>query len=169
MAKTRRYYYECVAECDLGFWGPDQRKERWIQKGRQLIQPARVQHSIRLSPSRGIRPNGDQIPPDYIVTDRPLGKQYTEEITKKVSRPSFDPVTGRRNGRYFRKKVSAIKFRLMDIDEVDSDIKKHAFDMEWQEVIYETHSEDVTLPKDQAVIDKADPEAIGEEKDVANG
>ena len=166
MAKTRRFYYECVLETDLGFWAPDQRKEHWVQKGKNVIQPMKALHYIRVAPSNGMNIRGEPFPPDYIVTDRPLGRQYTEEIEKRVSRPSFDSSTGRRNGRYWRKKVSKIKFRLLDADEIDPEVRRKAIDLPWVDALFEDIVKDVILPKDVAILDKSLPEAIGE---VSNG
>jgi hypothetical protein len=169
MAKSRRYYYECISPCQLGWWGPDQRKERWIRRGSSLVQPTHVQHLVNVYPSKGITPRGEPIPPDYVVTDQPLGKQYTQEIVKKVLRPHFDQLTGRRNGRSWRKKISTVKFRLLDMDEVDGDIKRRAKDYPWQETLFEDKLEAVTLPGRAAALDKKlDEEEMEKEEVVLN-
>ena len=154
MAKPKRFYYECIFICDLGHWAPDQRTERWIRRGRSLIQPMKVLHSIRVSPSRGYNARGEEFPPDYIVTDRPLARNYTEEITKKVSRPKFDN-RGSRDGREMREKIGKVKFRLLDADEVMESVRRNAYDLDWVDNLFEDAITDVHLPAETAAMAKA--------------
>jgi hypothetical protein len=158
---ARRFYYECLRRTDLGYWGPQRRRER---EGKGM--PTKVQHIAVVLPSRGMNTRGEELPPDYIVTDKPLGKQYIEQMTKKVSRPSFDSESGRRNGRYYRRKLITPKFRLLDPDEVDWDIKKRAIDMDWQEVLFQTVTNQVDLPRDVAILDKTEPLGEGDEPEA---
>jgi len=147
---------DCGYFCELGYWGPDQRKERWKKQGKMLVQPAKVLHSLRV---HGLDPDGSEDHTDYIVTDRPIGKPYTEEVKKQVSRPYHDPETGRRHGRKYRNKMSKIKFRLLEPDEVDSDIKKRALDMPWTDNLFDEGGSKVDLPLATALMDKAIDEA----------
>lgn len=159
MAKAKRYFYKCVYPCDVGYWGPDQRKERWGKQG----QPPKVLHSVRVLPSRGYDSRGRERPGDYIVTDKPLAKHFTQETVKKVSRPSWDPQTGRRNGRVYRKKVTKVKFELLDADEIDREIREAAYDKPWCESLFEEAPEKVDLPADVAIMDKSVPLGEGDE------
>ena len=146
MAKEKRYWYECIYETDLGYWAPDQRRERWVQKGRSLIQPMRVLHSVRLYPSRGVNSRGEPLPPDYACFLQPLAKQYTEEVTKRVSRPNYT-VTGRRAGRVMRPKTSKVKFRQLDSDELTDYVRRNAYFFdEWHESLFIDADKDVYLP-----------------------
>lgn len=163
MAKSKRFYYKCILVCDLGWYGPDQRKERWETKGKVSIQPTKTLHSIRLKPSGGYNARGEEMPPDYIVTDKPVGKCFTEQVPKKVSRPSWDPNTGRRNGRVYRKKFSVPKLEILDPDEIDSLIRKRAFDLPWTDNLYSDGPEKVDLPGNVAVMDKTALRGEGDE------
>jgi hypothetical protein len=175
---AKRFYYEVVLQVDLGFWAPDQRKERWEQKGASMIQPTKTLHSKRLYPSRGFDMRGNPLPPDVVVTDRPVAKNYTEETVKRVSRPRFDPMTGRRQGRYFRKKVSPQKLRLMEGDEIDNELRRRAVDLPWTDALYDNSKGDVVLPEDAKIRDSAprvlpdgtedDEDAVGAEG-ITNG
>ena len=109
----RRLYYEVVHEVDLAWYAPDQRVERWPRRGQRDVQPMSVMHSMRLGPSPGYTARGNALPPHYIVTDRPVGNTYTEEVMKVVSRPIQDSAQ-----RTMRPKYSKIKLRLLDKDEI---------------------------------------------------
>ena len=166
MAKERRYYYECVYQCDVGHIGQDQRRERFIRRGRSEIAKPTM-HSVRVYPSRGVNARGEEIPADYIVTDQPIGKNYTEEVEKKVSRPDFEH-PGVRN-RLMRAKVSKVKFVLRDAADVPEECRRKAYDYGrpqfgedekgnrvqiagWHASLFETHVEDVVLPAESAAM-----------------
>jgi hypothetical protein len=158
MAKQTRYVYECLYQTDLGWFGPDQRRERWIQKGRTLIQPQRVQHIIRCFPSkdRGLTSRGDPIPADYIITPRPLGKSYTEEVKKMVSRSLHDGTNpGMFGKRVMREKVNKVKFRLVPPDEVTESMVRYAFDYgdDWDPELFKDRTDDVNIqPKTELAL-----------------
>lgn len=158
MAKARRYYYAVVLQCDLPWYGPDQRKERWVMKGKQLVQPTRVLHVKRVYPSKGFNARGEEFPPDYIVTDRPVGKSYTHEVVKKVSRPDFEHPGARK--RLDREKASKIKLELIDPDDVTAEIRRAAYDMDWGEELFKDAVEDVKLPSETARLAMAGAKAI---------
>jgi len=102
-----------------------------------------VLHSKRLSPSRGFTARGEEIPPDYIVTDKPLGRTYTEEVTKMVSRPKDQMGT---KERVMRPKTSKIKFVLLDPEDVTQEIKRSAYDFNWAPALFKDATEDVIPP-----------------------
>lgn len=162
MAKTKRFYYECVYPTDLGYYALDQRRERWVRQGRSDIAKPTM-HCVRCYPSKGLNARGEQIPADYIVTDQTLGKQYTEEIAKQVSRPDFEH-PGQRF-RKMREKVSKVKFVLLDPEDVTTYVRSHAYDYGapqfgkdakgndiqvsgWHAQMFETINADVTLDKE---------------------
>jgi len=133
MAKPKRYYYECVLQCDLPYVAPDQRRERWPKNN---IAPMCI-HSKRLVPSDGYTT------PDFIVTDKPVARQYTEEVVKAVSRPDFEHPGARR--RIMREKVSKIKLRLLDSDEVGETVRRTAIDLPWADALFTEATQDVIL------------------------
>ena len=150
MAKAKRFWYEVVFQLDLGHWAPDQRPERWTYKGRVLVQPQRTKHSLRLFPSRGYNGRGEPFPPDYFVTDRPIGKSYTEEVNKMVSRSENIGLQGQYGKRSMRLKTSKIKARLLDADEVTESVRRAAYDLEWTDDLFENAVADVHLPAETA-------------------
>lgn len=178
---AKRYYYECVRQCDIGWRGPDPRRERWSTRGGMLVQPPDVMHSKRLYPSvasagrAGLSVGLNDVRPeaDIIVTDKPVAKNYTQTVTKKVSRPRFDPTTGRRHGRYFRRKTNPPKLRILEPDEIDNDVRRNAIDLPWDVSLFTDATGDVILPQDVAIKDSAprvstgyegeDPDAVGAE------
>lgn len=113
---AKRYYYRCVYPCDVAYYGPDQRRENWRETGKLSI-PTYAMHSIRIQPQHGRRVNGRPFPADYIVTEKPLGKSYTEEVTKTVSRPAT-PYGGKRVNREKRNKI---KLQLVDEHDIPAD------------------------------------------------
>ena len=62
------------------------------------------------------------LPADYIATDKPVGKQFTEQVVKEVSRYSGP---GRRK---MMTKVSEPKLRQLDPSEVTESVRKMAMD-----------------------------------------
>ena len=167
MAKQKRYYYECVFPdkdgCEVGYWAPDQRRERWPRKGRLSQQPMRVLHTLRLKASDPDRldRNGNPRPGDYLVSDKPIGRAYTEETIKNVSRPEIDLKTGVvYKTRVMRTKICRQKFRLLEDFEVDRSVIETAYDMDWREDLYNDGQKDVLLPKEakQAAVESQIPE-----------
>ena len=147
---AKRYYYRVLMPVDLPWIGPDQRRERWIRRGRQLIQPAATTHVIRVYPSPGYSDTGEEILGDYIVTDKPVAKHYTEEVTKLVSRPDPDSVgTGKRD---MRPKTSKIKLELVPMTEMMESMRRKALDLPWSEAMFTEADEDVVLPREMAAM-----------------
>jgi len=117
---------------------PDQRRERWPKNN---IAPLCV-HVKRVYPTDGYKP------PDYIVTNQPIARQYTEEVVKAVSRPDFEHPGARK--RIMREKVSKVKFRLLDSDEIGDRIKEVAHDFPWADALFTEMTQDVTLSPEMA-------------------
>jgi len=164
MAKEKRFWYECILQCDLGYYAPDGRRERWVKKGRAMIQPTTM-HIVRLLPEHGLNGRGEPFPADYIVTDKPLGRSYVEAgVTKAVSRPAtaFGNIGGLKP-RVMREKVNKVKFRLLDTDEITSEVRRQAWDYGlpvmrdgkqvegWAASIFEANDKDVELPAEEAL------------------
>ena len=120
---AKRYFYQCVYQCDVAYAGPDQRRENWIERGRGRGIPTYAFHPIRLQPEHGMRPNGRPFPADYICTPRAVGKSYTEQVEKEVSRP----VTAYGGARKMRTKVSKIKLELVDERDIPNDAEVHDY------------------------------------------
>ena len=181
MAKEKRFWYECVLQCDIGWYGPDQRRERWPRRGRSEIQPDTM-HSVRLTPEHGRNGRGEPFPADYIVTDKPVGRSYTEVVTKGVSRPetAYGNIGGARQ-RVMRVKESKIKLRLMDPDELTREIRYNAYDYGppeyrdgkqvkgWVAALFEDNDKDVVLPKDMAKWAQQVAADVGVKKEVPVG
>jgi hypothetical protein len=131
MAKEPRrklYYYEALMQVDMGYIAPDQRRERWKNR----VVPTSCMHSYRFLP---VDPN---IPitkqrRSWLVTDRPLGDQYTEETHKIVDRYDW-----RSQKRIRAEHKSKVKFRLLDEGEVSGHIKDYAIELPLIESCYET-------------------------------
>jgi hypothetical protein len=121
--KDKRYYYECVMQCQMGYLAPDHRKERWVNG-----QPLQVLSEITFLP--------DDIydkrkPAMILAVDLPLAERYTEEIPKVVRRKNL------RSGEWEEKEThSKIKFRLMDPDEITADMRARAVFMQLREFDY---------------------------------
>lgn len=163
MAKEKLYWYECVRQVDLKYWGPEQRKERWTQRGPTAVQPQRVQHWIRLYPSG---PNVDQQGmsrgyADYAVFRKPLANHLTMELTKKVSRSiHYGTNPGQFGKRKLRAKVTKTKMQLLEPDEVTESIKRRAYDMDWDESLFKDQEADQVIgpPGEVAEIESQEPE-----------
>lgn len=153
MAKAKRFWYECVLQCDLGFLAPDQRRERWTQRGKVEVQPPRTLHSVRLYPSKGYDKNGNYIPGDVAVFDQPLARRYTEEIEISVSRPLIDAEHPGGHTRYMRPKVTKVKFVLLDPEDVTESVKRRAYDYgpDWHPSLFAEGPVEINLPRDVAV------------------
>ena len=128
MAKEKRYFYECVLACDLGYWGPEHRRENWERKGKAMVQTFAM-HNVHMLPEHGMTGRGVPFPADYLVVDQPLGKSYTEVVTKSVSRPAtaYGNIGGLKP-RIMRPKQSKVKFRQLDANEITAEIRRDAYD-----------------------------------------
>src|SRR3990167_2360596 len=168
MAKEKRFWYECILQCDLGWYGPDGRRERWQKKGKALIQPMTM-HIVRLRPEHGMNGRGEPFPADYVVTDKPFGRSYTGAgVTKMVSRPAtaYGNIGGLKP-RVMREKQNKVKFRLLDTDELTSEIRRNAYDYGppeirdgkqvsgWAAVLFEAGDTEVQLPDEVAKMARA--------------
>jgi hypothetical protein len=112
MAKERRYYYECLATCQMGYMASDHRRERWADDGT----PAICLHERTFYPAGLGKKRAD-----YLVTDEPISKRYTDPVMrtfKKMDLRTREIIT-----------VNApmtVKFRLLDQEEVGDYIREHA-------------------------------------------
>jgi hypothetical protein len=159
MPKAKSYYYECVLQCELPWYGPDQRKERAKFVGRSEMVNPRTLHVIRCNSSaeKGFNSRNEPIAPDYICVPKPLAKHYTDEITKKVSRVKVDSAY-RAVGRVLRDKTSKVKFVLLDPDEVTEFVKRSAYNYgdAWGPEMFEDKYDDVLPP----VVDSLEEEEV---------
>ena len=115
---AKQFFYECVYPCDVGFATTSRRREDWMtDSGMEL--PTYAIHPIRVQPVHGMRPNRRPFSADYIRTDKPLGKAYTEEVIKNVSRPT----SAYGGARVMRQKINKIKFREVDQRDIPADAK----------------------------------------------
>lgn len=143
-----KFYYECVLQVDMTYMAPWGKGGSHAEKDDEDA-PMLVRHSLRVCPSRGQNARGVPFPPDYIVTDKPLAKHFTDQIVKKVSRPAFDPYTGRKlPQRAYRKKITKIKFVLVPPDELMQSIIDNAIKKAWTPEMFQEVSTKVDLPID---------------------
>lgn len=129
MAADKRFYYECVYPCEIGFYGPNKRRETWRTKGRSEVQGFCL-HNRRLMPAHGRTVRGRVAhEADIIVTDYPVGKSYVETVQKMVSRPAsaYGNIGGLKP-RVMRMKSNKIKLSLIDANDVTRDIMERAWD-----------------------------------------
>jgi len=149
---AKYFYYRCVNQVDLGFMAPWGKGGPRGEGSDREDAPQIVKHSIRLRPSKGTDARGRPFHPDYIVTERPLAKQYLEVTVKKVSRPAYDPFTGRKlSARAYRKKVTTVKFQSMDPSEITQPILDRVIKKNWAPEIFEEVPTKVELPVDKAL------------------
>ena len=160
----RKFLYECVAApsapgqlgfVEVGYMAPDQRKERWKMVGKQLRQPM-CKHVIRLYAlfeGQEYDPNGNRVWADYLGVDKPLGRQYTEELHYKVSRPTDDYEHPGRRARVMREKISYPKFRLVTgEDRLQVPHNKIVEGYDWTPELFEDRTGDVVLSKDMEAL-----------------
>ena len=143
-----KFYYRCVGQVDMAYMAP------WGKGGNHAEDqsddsPLVVRHWIRIMPSRGVNARGNPLVPDHIATEKPLAKHFLQQIVKKVSRPAYDPFTGRRlPQRAYRKKLTKIKFELVANDELMHYIVETAIKKNWAQEMFEEVSTRVELPVD---------------------
>jgi hypothetical protein len=110
--KDKKLYYECIATCQMGFMGPDQRKERWEENG----MPAMCLHE------RSFYPSGlGKKRPDYLATDKPISKRYLQPVMRTFSKMDLRT----REMKVVNSPTTA-KFRLLDSDEIGDYVREHA-------------------------------------------
>ena len=122
--KEKWLYYECVMPVEIGFMGPDQRKERQLPG--QMSQPCL--HTITLSPSYPYNPKKL---PDILGVKRPLADSYVKEVQKTVSRKNL-----RTGAREDRTKTSKITFVLLEGPDLTDGVMSRAKRMELTESHY---------------------------------
>ena len=167
MAKL--YYYRCVNQVDLGFMAPWGKGGPRGEMADREDAPQIVKHSIRLRPSRGTDARGRAFHPDYIITEKPLAKQYLVPTVKKVSRPAFDPLGRKLSARAYRKKVTTVKFEAMDASEITQVILDRAIKKNWSPEIFEEVPAVVNLPIDKELekqLAMMGPDEDGEPEEV---
>ncbi len=143
-----KIYYRCVHQVDMAYFAPWGKGGNHSEGDREDT-PLLVRHWIRVMPSRGYNARGKPFPPDYIVTEQPLARHFCEQTVKKVSRIAFDPMTGRRlPQRAYRKKVTKIKFELVDKDDLTRDIIEDAIKKQWAPEMFQDVPLKVELPID---------------------
>jgi hypothetical protein len=121
--KDKRLYYECVMQCQVGFMGLDHRRERFVND-----QPQMCLHERTFMPEN---PYDKRKPAMILGLDRPLVAHYTDEVSKIIRRKNL------RTSEWEDKEThSKIKFRLLDPDEVTSDIRARAIFMTLRDCDY---------------------------------
>ena len=123
MSKKRKLYYECVHQVDMNYLAPDHRKERW-----DGLQAPIIEHGIRFHPEDPLA----EKPPDILVTERPLARHLTTEITRNVRRKNL------RTGEYEMKPATTkVKFELLDPEDITDDVRRRARELNLPESSYE--------------------------------
>ena len=139
------YYYETLLRCDLLHTAPAKREDQKSRDGFGRTVTPMIAHPIRVQPSRGFNGRGELFPPDYIVTERPLARSYTEVIQKKVSRPDpANPLDKRL--RKMVAKSTKIKFRLLEDWEITGEVRRSAWRKDLVPMMFDDTSADVYLP-----------------------
>ena len=121
--KDKRFYYECVMQCQIGYMALDHRRERWVNGQAQLCL-----HERTFTPDN---PFDKRKPAMILALDKPIAPRYTEEIPTMVRRKNL-----RTNEWEEKETHSKIKFRLLDPDEVTSDIRERAIYMQLRDCDY---------------------------------
>jgi hypothetical protein len=112
MAKDRRYYYECVVTCQMGYMAPSARREEWPEDG----VPPMVLHE------RSFYPAGlGKKRPDYLCTSSPIAKRYTEAQPRKFFKKDL-----RTNEMREINTPTTVKFVLLDPDEIGDYVRDKA-------------------------------------------
>jgi hypothetical protein len=121
--KDKRLYYECVMNCQVGYMGLDQRRERWIDN-----QPGMCLHERTFLPEN---PFDKSKPAMILAVDRPLADRYTAEITKIIRRKNL------RTGEWEDKPThTKIKFVQLEPEDITSDIRSRAVYMSLRDCDY---------------------------------
>lgn len=111
--KDKRFYYECVMQCQIGYMSLDTRKERWVND-----QPQLCLHERTFYPDDPFNPKK---PAMILALDRPIARRYTEEVTRIVPRKNL------RTGEYEDKPThSKIKFVLIEPEDLTADMRQRA-------------------------------------------
>lgn len=119
--KDKRYYYECVTTCQMGYMAPSTRLEERREDG----VPPMVLHERQFNP-RGAMGKKE---PDYLCTAAPISRRYTEEVARNFKKRDF------RTGEMKDIEAhSVIKFVLLESDEVDAGIRRVARFMTLREI-----------------------------------
>jgi hypothetical protein len=110
MAKEKRYYYECVTNCQMGYIAPSGRREEFGEDG----VPTMVLHERDFQRSEGRRKA------DYLCTTSPLSRRYTEEIPRNFPKKNL------RTGEIINVEAHTIvKFVLLDPEDVGDYVREH--------------------------------------------
>jgi hypothetical protein len=112
MAKERRYFYECVVPCQMGYMAPDQRRENWPEDG---VAPMSL-HERSFYPAGPGKKRAD-----YLVTTSPIAKRYTEAQPRKFFKKDL-----RTNEMREINTPTTIKFVLLEGDEIGDYIRERA-------------------------------------------
>lgn len=112
MAKERRYYYECVTTCQMGYMGASMRVE---ERGEDGVPPI-VLHERSFYP-KGLGKKHS----DYLCTVSPISKRYTEAQPRKFFKKDL-----RTNEMREINTPTTIKFVLLEGDEIGDYIREHA-------------------------------------------
>jgi len=111
--KDKRLYYECQMQCQVGYMAFDHRKERYVND-----QPTMCLHERTFMPAH---PFDKKKPAMILALEKPIVAHYTDEVPKIVRRKNL-----RTNEWEEKETHSKIKFRLMDSDEITSDVRERA-------------------------------------------
>ena len=111
MAKEKKYYYECVATCQMGYMAIDHRKERQDEEGTVMCLHERTFYPSGLGKRR----------PDYLVTNAPISKRYLEPVNR-----TFQKMDLRTREYRTINAPTTVKFVLLEPDEIGDYVREHA-------------------------------------------
>lgn len=112
MAKDKRYYYQCVATCQMGYMAPDQRRENWPEDG----VPSMALHERSFYPSGPGKKR-----PDYLCTSEPIAKRYTAPQPRKFFKKDL-----RTNEMKEINTPTTVKFVLLEDNEIGDYVREKA-------------------------------------------
>ena len=128
MARDKRYYYECVTTCQMGYMAPTHRREDFGEDG----VPPMILHERQFAPRMGQRKA------DYLCTLVPLAKRYVEVIPRNFKKKNL------RTGEIIDvEEHSVVKFRLLEADEIGDYVRGHARFMTLRDVDTEVGDKEV--------------------------
>lgn len=120
MAKDKRYYYECVTQCQMGYMAPSTRIE---DRGEDGVPPM-VLHERTFYPA-----GPGKRRPDYLATTQPISRRYTEELPRNFMKKDL-----RTNEMKEVKAHTVVKFVLLDPSDIGDYVREHARFMTLREI-----------------------------------
>ena len=136
--ERKEYYYECVMQVDMTYLSPRNREAEKMnlsitERMKMGYEEKMYPHPFRFKAADGLKNR----PGDILVTEKPIAWYFTEAREKMVSRPKIDPrgfpMTRVRED---KPKMTKIKFRLLEENEVSESVKARAIPLKLRDIDY---------------------------------